>query len=279
MAKGLNDSYIDNTSKDYPCLINIPENNSCYLSEIGKFFDLTPKYRPTCLDNELLKRQSTYFLKSLKNYNIKYYNISNKNYFGYPITNNDKYSIAEFGNTFIKGKKDLETELHKNLILMDLYIKNKNKYYPNVTTPEIYVQFKRGKGKVKIKIHKNKTLLKERIKNNYKNKLMFKNVIIMFFDTISRAHFFRKFPKTISFLNKFSRYEKNFSKKKMTIFQFFKYNSINTFTDPNLKAAYYGTRTNGNGTYFANYFKNRGYILGKTSTFCEKTSINFYPLC
>ena len=68
---------------------------------------------------------------------------------------------------------------------MDLYIKNNTKYYPNVTTPEIYVQFKRGKGKVKIKIHKNKTLLKERIKNNYKNKLMFKNVIIMFFDTIS----------------------------------------------------------------------------------------------
>ena len=43
---------------------------------------------------------------------------------------------------------------------------------------------------------------------------MAKNVIVMFFDTISRAHFFRKFPKTISFLNKFSRYETNFSKKK-----------------------------------------------------------------
>ena len=121
---------------------------------------------------------------------------------------------------------------------MDLYIKNNTKYYPNVTTPEIYVQFKRGKGKVKIKIHKNKTLLKERLKNNYKNKLMFKNFIIMFFDTISRAHFFRKFPKTISFLNKFSKYEKNFSKKKKTIFQFFKYNSIKAYTNPNLKAAF-----------------------------------------
>ena len=68
---------------------------------------------------------------------------------------------------------------------------------------------------------------------------MFKNVIIMFFDTISRAHFFRKFPKTISFLNKFSRYEKNFSKKKMTIFQFFKYNSIKAYTDPILQTAFY----------------------------------------
>ena len=192
------------------------------------------------------------------------------------MTNNDKYNIVEFGNTFIKGKKDLEEELHKNIILMDLYIKNKNKYYPNVTKPEIFfVQCKKGKGKVKIKIHKNKTLLKERIKNNYKNKLMFKNVIIMFFDTKSRAHFFRKFSKTISFLNKFSRYEKNFSKKKMTIFQFFKYNSIKPYIDPNLKTAFYGTKINGNGTYFANYFKDRGYILGKTSTFCEKSSIIF----
>ena len=42
---------------------------------------------------------------------------------------------------------------------------------------------------------------------------MFKNVIVMFFDTISRAHFFRKFPKTISFLNKFSRYDTNLKKK------------------------------------------------------------------
>jgi hypothetical protein len=95
----------------------------------------------------------------------------------------------------------------------------------------------------------------------------------MFFDTISRAHFFRKFPKTISFLNKFSRYETDFKKKKLTIFQFFKYNSIYYYTYPNLRAVYYGTKTNNKGTYFANYFKNQGYILGRTTTFCEKTSI------
>jgi hypothetical protein len=104
---------------------------------------------------------------------------------------------------------------------------------------------------------------------------MFKNVIVMFFDTISRAQFFRKFPKTISFFNNFSGYEKNFQKKKITFFQFFKYNSIKAFTDPNLRAAFYGVRKNGKGIYFANYYKNQGYILGKTSTFCEKTSLIF----
>ena len=101
---------------------------------------------------------------------------------------------------------------------------------------------------------------------------MFKNVIVLFFDTISRAHFFRKFPKTISFLNKFSRYETHFTKKKLTIFQFFKYNSVYFSTYPNLRAAYYGTRSKNNGMYFAKYFKNQGYILGRTTTFCEKMS-------
>ena len=102
--KGLNDTYIDNNSKDYPFLINIPKGHSCYLDEIGK-----------------------YFLKSIQNYNIKYYNISKKNYFGYPITNNDKFNIKEFGTILSKDKKNLEEELHKNIILMDLYIKNKTK--------------------------------------------------------------------------------------------------------------------------------------------------------
>lgn len=59
----------------------------------------------------------------------------------------------------------------------------------------------------------------------------------------------------------------------MTIFQFFKFNSISTYTEPNLKAAYYGAKKNGNGIYFVNYFKDKGYILGKTTTFCEKTSV------
>jgi hypothetical protein len=127
-TKGLNDTYIDNKSKDYPCLINIPENNACYLPEIGKYFDFYSKFRTTCLDNELLQSQKNGFLNSIKEYNIKYYNISNKKYFGYPMTNNDKFKIIEYGNKFIQGNKSLEEELYKNIILMDLYIKIK----PNI---------------------------------------------------------------------------------------------------------------------------------------------------
>ena len=126
-TKGLNESYIDNTSKDYPCLINIPKNNTCYLPEIGKFLNFYSKLRPSCLDNKLFQSQSIYFLKSIKKLNIKYYNISNKNYFGFPLTNNDKFTIIDYGSLLNKGKKNLEEDLHKNIILMDLFKKNKTK--------------------------------------------------------------------------------------------------------------------------------------------------------
>ena len=279
-AKGLNNTYIDNTSKDYPCLINIPKNNSCYLTEIGPFFDISSKYRPTCLNDKLLNSQRNFFLDSMKIQKIKYLDISDQKCFGYPITTNDKFSMDYFGNTIYRGKKRLFDELNNNIILMDLYKKNKAEYYPNETEPEIYIKFENGRGNVKVQVHRNETLIKEKEeekkKNHYNYKNMFTNVIVMFFDTISRVHFFRKLPKTSSFLNKFSGYEPDFSKKQMTIFQFFKYNSIKSFTDPNLRATYFGANMESDGTFFADYFRNKGYILGRASTYCEKSSILFW---
>ena len=158
---------------------------------------------------------------------------------------------------------------------MDLYKKNKKKYYPNEEPPEIEVILTKNGGKILFKIRKNKTLIKERAKiiNKNKDKLMYKNVLVMFLDTLSRVHFHRKFAKTIKFLEQFSKYERNPLKKNMTIFQYFKYHSINSFTDPNLKAAYYGATVRGKGIHFANFFKNNGYIIGRVNTICEKESV------
>ena len=157
---------------------------------------------------------------------------------------------------------------------MDLYNINKTKYYPDVSRPEIEVKFENEKGKLIINVHKNNTLIKERenyILNNKKN-IIHKNILVLFLDTVSRAHFFRKLPKTITFLNEFSKYEKNPIKKKMNVFQYYKYHSLNTYTDPNLIAAYYGATLNGNGTHFADYFKKNGFIIGRAHNYCEKES-------
>ena len=56
----------------------------------------------------------------------------------------------------------------------------------------------------------------------------------------------------------------------MTTFQYLKYNSINTFTSPNLIASFYGSKLEGNGTHFGNFFKNNGFIIGRVNNFCEK---------
>lgn len=272
-SKGLNDSSIDNISKDYPCLIKIPNPHSCYLQEIGQYFDLSKKYRPTCLDPNILKKEKNNFLKDLKE--LKYYNISKKNHFGFPLTNTDNINPYEFGNICYKVNKSFEDYIYDNIIYMDLYNENKTKYYPNIPHPEIEVKIEGDFGKLIINVHKNETLIKEREKSFKKNegKSMYKNVLIIFFDTLSRAHFFRKFPKTIRFFNQLSKYETNPERKNMTIFQYFKYHALNTYTDPNLIAAYYGAKLFGNGTHFGKYFKENGYIIGRINDYCEKEAV------
>ena len=268
-GKGLNNTFIDNLNKDYPCNIIIPKPHSCYLSDIGHFFNFVDRYTPTCLDSKLIKFEKEKFLKDLEK--LKYLNISNKINFGYPLTNNEKYNPNKFGCIFSSGNISFEKFINENIILLDLYNKNKTLFYENISKPEIEVKLNKEGGTILINIQKNESLVKERIKS--KNKVIYKNVLVMFFDTLSRSHFFRKFPKTSNFLNQFSKYEENYSKKNMTIFQYFKYHSLRTYTDPNVKATYYGSKIDGKGIHFVNYYRSNGYIVGRVNAFCEKEII------
>ena len=270
-ARGLNNTYIDNLSKDYPCKILIPKPNSCYLSEIGPYFNFVDKITPSCEDPKLFIKEKKIFLNDLKE--LKYIEQSKKNHFGYPLTNNEDYNPNYFGSIVSPGNLNFRNFINEKVILMDLYNKHKDIYYKNIKRPEIEVILEKNKGEILIKIEKNETLIKEREQFINKNDLIFRNILIIFFDTLSRAHFYRKFPKTINFFNQFSRYETNYTKKNITIFEFFKYHSLWTYTDPNLKAAYYGSKINGKGTHFVNYFKNNGYIVGRVNTFCEKECV------
>jgi hypothetical protein len=270
-AQGLNKSFVDNLNKDYPCDIIIPQPHSCYISELGHFFDFVEKYSPNCQDAKLIQIEKKKFLKDLEK--IKYFNVSKKTDFGYPLTNNDQYNPNFFGCMVYPGNISFEDYIKENIILLDLYNKNKSLYYNNISKPEIEVHVKNEGGQIIFKIQKNDTLINERAKALNSSKILYKNVLVIFFDTLSRVHFFRKFPKTVSFLNQFSKYEENYLKKNMTIFQYFKYHSIGTYTDPNIKAAYYGAKIDGKGTHFVNYYKKKGYIVGRVNTFCGKEVI------
>lgn len=272
--KGLNNTYIDNMSKDYPCDIDIPQPHSCYLSEIGPYFDFSKIYnRTNCLNPDLIRNEKRKYLKDLKN--LKYIKLSKKNHFGYPLTNNNKFPYQLYGCILRPGIRNFEKDINEKVILMDLYYKNKKKYYPNEELPEIEIILNKQGGKIKFHIKRNKTLIKERRKiyEKIKNKLLYQNILVMFFDTLSRVHFHRKFSKSIKFLEQFSKYEPNPLKKKMTVFEYFKYHSLNSMTDPNIKAAYYGTKVKGKGIHFANHFKKNGYIIGRVNSICEKETV------
>ena len=144
--KGLNNSFIDNLSKNYPCNINIPKPHSCYLSQIGPFFDFSAKYKPSCLDEKILKNEKNIFLKTYDKLNFS--NISKNNHFGFPLTNNDDINPYEYGILCYPGTKSFQEYVNSNVILMDLYNENKTKYYPNKPKPEIEVYFKGDYGKL-----------------------------------------------------------------------------------------------------------------------------------
>jgi hypothetical protein len=175
-AQGLNNTYIDN-SKKYPCTINIPKPHSCYLSEIGSFFDFTSKYRPTCSDYKLISDGQKKFLKYYQ-YQFNYSNISTNIHFGFPLTNTEEFNPKYFGNFHKKGEKEFYITVNQNIILMDLYNKNKDKYYPNQFRPEVEVIFKENQGKIRINIQRNETLIKERKNEINKSNQMYKNNLI-----------------------------------------------------------------------------------------------------
>jgi len=102
------------------------------------------------------------FLNFINTNSNRYSNISSNNHFGFPITNTKEYNPYYFGTICKPGIKKFYTTVNQNIILMDLYNKNKNKYYPNIPHPEVEVIFERKKGKIRIKVSKNETLIKER---------------------------------------------------------------------------------------------------------------------
>jgi hypothetical protein len=72
-AQGLNGSFVDNFTKDYPCNIIIPNPHSCYISELGHFFDFVDKYSPNCQDAKLMQSEKKKNLKGFRKVKIFQY--------------------------------------------------------------------------------------------------------------------------------------------------------------------------------------------------------------
>ncbi len=185
--------------------------------------------------------------------------LKKSNYLGYPYTNRIPVKNV-FDNFFFHNF------VPKHMINMETFIETKEN-----PRPEITVKFNdKGIGKIEINLQKNETLSLDRKKLENPNS-KYKNILIIYIDSISRSKFLLSLKKLSKFIEKFMTLkEENFSS-----YQFFKYQSLGTYTHINVQPMFYGNSMNSTlGIDFAKYAKENGYITGQSNNHCAHTLFN-----
>ena len=269
--KGLNNTYIDNNISKYPCKMKIPKSK-CLINIVRPFLDAT---KFTGINCEKRQEKEKYLLKNLLNIT----NNTSIKRIGYPVTIGKEPEIvgkpAMYSNSllqFVKNNlinKDNQEQLNK----LDEYQK-----------PEVIVDFTENPyGKIKININYRENLAKER---KLKQKNDTKNVLFIYMDNLSRNHFYRQYPLTCKFLEKFLSYEgfipknKKFSNEKYHGFEFLKYYKFDGATLLNAIPMFSGVNfsPNVNMVSIVRDFKNNGYITANIQDICHKELMDIDPL-
>lgn len=198
----------------------------------------------------------------------KYINKNTKR-FGYPLTNKDPMCLKDSNKIRI-----ISLYVKKNLIDMD----NKEILDKvNVNTPEIIVDFSKNNfGELKINVNYNDTLSKERKKLEGYSKPYSENILILYFDSISRNNGLRHLKRTLKFIEKFMPYNgysnKLFPKEKYHAFQFLKYHSFIFHTRANYPKLFYGCNKGKNMTRITKHLKKNGYVTAFSIDMCQLDS-------
>ena len=210
---GLNNTRIEDDINKYPCQIFRPI--SCHINYFNNKQDLSNLLKLDC-SNGVNSNQAI----NSRNQLIKYINkkdFENTKNFGFPLTNTPKFIIDQDTTPDSFTKK-----VYDNIIDMD----NKNKPIVPEEYPEVILSFEETKhkykkgdnstkymGKININITRNETLSSSR-KKLENNESLFNNIIMIYTDAVSRAHFKRKMPKTCAFIEKLMKnnYENDYIK-------------------------------------------------------------------
>ena len=254
--KGLNNTSIDNSDKKYGCKIKYP--TYCEYKVLSKYQDLTKIFGIDCSHKNpnskkkfLQFSNSPYITKRTKKFGFPY---TNKGFFGY----ND----------------NLEYKVLKKYVVDNVFDVDKN--FNNFSEPEIIVDFSKDpSGAMIIDLKYNDSLSQERKKLENINNPYSNNILLLFFDSVSRVASLTQLNKTLKFVEKFMSYEGGYNDKypeeKFHSFQFFKYHSFEGRTAGNYPRLYYGNRREANNILrLTKYFKENGYITNYCSHLCQK---------
>ena len=264
-SKGINNTYILNDPSEYPCLIMIPKR--CLINIITPYLDFSKILKIKC---ENRKEKEKYLLKEISNLKNSTKKI---NRIGFPITIGDKDEIE--GKPLMYAESLLKF-VKNNLIDIDS-IEESNNSTKNNKIPEVIVDFSKNPyGELKIKINKNENLSKKRKLQSSKNNIHSNNILFIFFDNLSRIKFYRQYPKTLKFIEKFFTY-KGFSTKsnknqKYHGFEFLKYHKFNGATLGNVIPMFNGVyyEKNNKIVSIVKDLKNSGYITCNVQDICHK---------
>lgn len=103
------------------------------------------------------------------------------------------------------------------------------------------------------------------------------NVLVVFMDAVSRRHFFRKLPKTVQTLEKFtvSSGTEHVPDEQPVLHQFMRYHSVGLNTGPNTRALWANippSDTQTGGFPIWEDFTEDGYATGRMDGVCEDVS-------
>jgi hypothetical protein len=199
---------------------------------------------------------------------------------------NEKYGPDElmkptYGDSKLIGYPDTRNYTHMEMTIQNFYdttceglklFENSDEFYSNKS--DVMLNRTGEHPKIQINITREDALINRSITNeaNMTTKPLVKNVLSIFLDAVSRKQFMRKFQKTQAWLEKY--YDNKLSP--MESFQFFRYQSVDRFTSPTVRAALTGTELNVRlGTHITKYMKERGVITGFSLNQCSATHYDF----
>ena len=239
---GLNNTSINKYNYTSECSIIIPRN--CLLNSYYGFMDFSKLLKIDCKKTDNINSRNL-LLKYLKSDNPSY-DFSNTIKFGYP--NSNLYSVFQFKNIY-----DFNQKIISNIL--DYNNQDNLKYLDENNRSDIILEFSNNFKDAKINIDVNfRSNLSKTRKLKENNQSIYDNVLFIFFDSLSRAHFQRTMNKTCKLLEK---YEYNL----YSSYQFIKYHSVGTNTHPKAMTIFFGFPMNQErGPNIVRYFKGNGYI-------------------
>ena len=260
---GLNGTSIINDNLKYSCEIKKPQGY-CKMDYFKGYFDLTySNYYCSVRDAE---KEKYYFMKNLRsNINID----KDTKIFGFPYTNHNK-------KYYLKNQIDIVS--FGTLVNNDIFSLNENN---NIIPPEAILDFSENNiykgeyGELKINLNFDKALSDQRklLENTYS---LYDNILMIYIDATSRAHFQRTFPKLSGFIKNYMSYDP-LSLKKLKSYQFMKYHSFGAFTPINIIPMFYGNSMKSNrGVHSVKYFKENGFITGHIVDMCNKEQYDIF---